>query len=120
MVLSGGEVSCIVTPEGESWQYEGGPSGLATAGSGDVKAGIIAGLMARGAVPAQAAAWPPGRTDAPEGDWSGRRPSFLARDLFHAIPRELAGLESSYRPTPDGPRALAWSRAFRQHGHASG
>jgi NAD(P)H-hydrate repair Nnr-like enzyme with NAD(P)H-hydrate dehydratase domain len=31
--------------------------GLATSGSGDVLAGLVAGLLARGAEPAQAAVW---------------------------------------------------------------
>jgi len=52
-----GPRTVIATPEGERWQHEGGNVGLATSGSGDVLAGIIAGLAARGAGLAQAAAW---------------------------------------------------------------
>ena len=94
-VLGGGEVSCIVTPDGRSWRHEGGSPGLATAGSGDVKAGVVAGLMARGAPPEQAAVW---------GTWTHGRagevlddemPGFLARDLSRRIPRELASVERS-------------------------
>ena len=47
----------IATPEGEAWVNKAGSVGLGTSGSGDVLAGLIAGLAARGATPAQAAAW---------------------------------------------------------------
>lgn len=43
--------------DGESWSHTGGNVGLATAGSGDVLAGLIAGFVARGATLAQGAAW---------------------------------------------------------------
>jgi hydroxyethylthiazole kinase-like uncharacterized protein yjeF len=52
-----GARTVIATPQGERWQHEGGNIGLATSGSGDVLAGIVAGLAARGADLAQAAAW---------------------------------------------------------------
>jgi len=39
------------------WQDESGNAGLGVSGSGDVRAGITAGLLARGAEPAQAAVW---------------------------------------------------------------
>jgi NAD(P)H-hydrate epimerase len=42
-------VTWIVSPEGELAVWEGRESGLATAGSGDVLAGIAAGLLARSA-----------------------------------------------------------------------
>ena len=95
VVLGGGEESCIATPQGDSWRHDGGAPGLATAGSGDVKAGVVAGLMARGAPPEQAAVW---------GTWTHGRagevlddemPGFLARDLCQRIPRELAAVERS-------------------------
>jgi ADP-dependent NAD(P)H-hydrate dehydratase len=52
-----GARTVIATPDGEHWQHEGGNIGLATSGSGDVLAGVIAGLAARGADLAQAASW---------------------------------------------------------------
>jgi hydroxyethylthiazole kinase-like uncharacterized protein yjeF len=52
-----GATTYIAVPEGRAWRHEGGNSGLASSGSGDVLAGIIAGLAARGASLEHAAAW---------------------------------------------------------------
>lgn len=52
-----GATTFIVSPDGRAWRHDAGSPGLATSGSGDVLAGIIAGLLARGASPAQAATW---------------------------------------------------------------
>lgn len=52
-----GARTLIVGAEGERWRHEGGNIGLASSGSGDSLAGIIAGLCARGATLAQAACW---------------------------------------------------------------
>jgi ADP-dependent NAD(P)H-hydrate dehydratase len=52
-----GATTYIAVPHGRTWRHEGGNSGLASSGSGDVLAGIIAGLAARGAPLEQAAAW---------------------------------------------------------------
>ena len=49
--------SAVATPEGRLWVGGSGQAGLGTSGSGDVLAGIVAGLLARGAEPAQAAVW---------------------------------------------------------------
>lgn len=57
VVTSGGTSSYIVTPDGDVWRSDEGNPGLGVSGSGDVKAGIILGLCARGAEPAQAAVW---------------------------------------------------------------
>jgi hydroxyethylthiazole kinase-like uncharacterized protein yjeF len=90
-----GERTVIATPKGESVRFEGGSMGLATGGSGDVLAGIIGGLAARGADPFTAAAWGvfihggagerAAREIAPVG--------FLARDLLPAIPGLIAELD---------------------------
>jgi ADP-dependent NAD(P)H-hydrate dehydratase len=52
-----GARTLVNTPDGGSWQHEGGNIGLAISGSGDTLAGIVAGLAARGASLAQAACW---------------------------------------------------------------
>jgi ADP-dependent NAD(P)H-hydrate dehydratase len=99
VVLGGGATSCIVTPQGESWSHDGGSPGLATAGSGDVKAGVVAGLMARGAAPAQAAAWATWTHGRAGERLDEEAPGFLARDLSQRIPRELAAVERSSADT---------------------
>lgn len=55
--MSGTESTYIVRPQGEGWRDQSAPTGLAAAGSGDVRAGIVAGFCARGARPEQAAVW---------------------------------------------------------------
>lgn len=52
-----GATTVLSMPDGTLWQHQGGNAGLAISGSGDVLAGIIAGLLARGATLEQAAAW---------------------------------------------------------------
>jgi hydroxyethylthiazole kinase-like uncharacterized protein yjeF len=50
-----GATTFIASPEGALWVHRGGCPGLGTSGSGDVLAGLIAGLGARGGTPLQAA-----------------------------------------------------------------
>jgi ADP-dependent NAD(P)H-hydrate dehydratase len=57
VVLVKGVISHVVTPEGDAWKYEGGAPGLGVSGSGDVLAGIVGGLLARGAEPLSALLW---------------------------------------------------------------
>jgi hydroxyethylthiazole kinase-like uncharacterized protein yjeF len=56
VVLKGAE-TFIATPYGEVFRYAEGDVGLATSGSGDILAGALVGLVARGATLDQAAAW---------------------------------------------------------------
>ena len=57
IVLVKGVASHIVTPDGRAWVYEGGAPGLGVSGSGDVLAGILGGLLTRGAEPLNALLW---------------------------------------------------------------
>jgi hydroxyethylthiazole kinase-like uncharacterized protein yjeF len=57
VVLVKGVTSHVVTPDGDAWRYEGGAPGLGVSGSGDVLAGIVGGLLARGAEPLSALLW---------------------------------------------------------------
>jgi ADP-dependent NAD(P)H-hydrate dehydratase len=52
-----GATTYIATPDGDCWRHVDGHAGLGTSGSGDVLAGLIVGLAARGASLAQAAVW---------------------------------------------------------------
>jgi ADP-dependent NAD(P)H-hydrate dehydratase len=57
IVLVKGVTSHVVTPDGRAWTYKGGAPGLGVSGSGDTLAGIVGGLMARGADPLAALLW---------------------------------------------------------------
>jgi hydroxyethylthiazole kinase-like uncharacterized protein yjeF len=57
LVLVKGVTSHVITPDGNVWTYDGGSSGLGVSGSGDVLAGIVGGLLARGADPLSALLW---------------------------------------------------------------
>ena len=57
VVLVKGVISHVVTPDSHCWTYEGGAPGLGVSGSGDVLAGIVGGLLARGAEPLNALLW---------------------------------------------------------------
>jgi ADP-dependent NAD(P)H-hydrate dehydratase len=91
-VLLKGPETWIACPGEDALRYPGGGPGLATGGSGDVLAGVIGGLLARGAAPRVAAGW---------GVWlhgeAGRRLAervgplgFLGRELPPEIPRLMA------------------------------
>lgn len=47
----------IAAPDGRVLRYAGGGIGLATGGSGDVLAGVVGGLLARGLAPFEATCW---------------------------------------------------------------
>ncbi|MEJ7741536.1 MAG: ADP/ATP-dependent (S)-NAD(P)H-hydrate dehydratase [Nocardioidaceae bacterium] len=95
-VSTGGTQSTIVSSDGEVWYDEGGGAGLGVSGSGDVKAGVVTGLLARGATPAQAAVWGTylhGRAGDRLAAGIGKL-GYLARELPAQIPRVLAELEA--------------------------
>ena len=56
-VLVKGVESHVVTPDGRAWRFTGGAPGLGVSGSGDVLAGIVGGLLSRGADPLAALLW---------------------------------------------------------------
>ena len=71
-----------------------GHSGLATSGSGDVLAGAVGGLLARGAEPAQAACWAKYLHAAAGERLAARigRLGFLAREVLAELPLVLSEL----------------------------
>ncbi|HEY5165218.1 MAG TPA: NAD(P)H-hydrate dehydratase [Acidimicrobiia bacterium] len=95
IVLLKGPATVIAEPGGRAVLNPTGGPELATAGSGDVLSGIIAGLIARGLSPFEAAAagaFIHGRA----GDVSGHT-GLIASDLIVALPRTLTDLTSSPR-----------------------
>ncbi|MCR5880855.1 NAD(P)H-hydrate dehydratase [Phenylobacterium sp. J367] len=94
VVVLKGAATLIVSPDGTAWVHEGGLAGLATSGSGDVLAGVIAGLIARGCAPVQAAVWGVA-AHARAGARLGERIAplgFLARELLDELAPAIAEL----------------------------
>ena len=95
-----GARTVIAAPDGTLWQHEGaGNIGLAISGSGDVLAGIITGLLARGAAPEQAACWGVA-LHARAGDRLAERMGtlgYLAREISLEVPALLEQLGSIKR-----------------------
>ena len=84
----------IASPDGKRWRLGVGTSGLATSGSGDVLAGAVGGLLARGGEPAQAACWAKylhGEAAERLGVRVGRL-GFLAREILDELPGVLTQL----------------------------
>jgi ADP-dependent NAD(P)H-hydrate dehydratase len=91
----GGATSWVASSDGRLWEDESGGAGLGVSGSGDVRAGVVAGLLARGAEPDQAAVWASylhGRAGERLAATVGRL-GFLARELPPEIPRVLAEVD---------------------------
>jgi ADP-dependent NAD(P)H-hydrate dehydratase len=91
-VVTCGDFVCI--PDGQVWEVGTGTGGLGTSGSGDVLAGAIAGLAARGADAAQAAVWAT-HIHASAGDRLAIKVAslgYLASELLPEIPRVIAGI----------------------------
>ena len=99
VVMKGGR-TYVVSPQNETLRFEHGPVALGTSGSGDVLAGVMAGLAARGASPMVAAAWAVylhGKAGQRWVDLNGRL-GLLAREIPAAIPglmRDLDQLQGS-------------------------
>ena len=84
----------IAARDGRRWLVGTGQGGLGTSGSGDVLAGAIAGLLARGAGPEQATCWG-SYLHAAAGDRLNSLigpTGYLAREILHQFPQLLAEL----------------------------
>lgn len=97
MLLKGPD-TIVASPDGRISINSNAPADLATAGSGDVLAGIIGGLLAQGMPPfdaASAGAWLHGACGAQLGV------GLIAEDICEALPTILIGLRSTnLRNTP--------------------
>lgn len=86
----------VATPDGRAWYGQAGHAGLGTSGSGDVLAGLVTGLAARGAPVEQAAVWGVHLHGEAGERLAARvgRLGFLARELLDEIPGVLTQLEA--------------------------
>ncbi|HWQ77117.1 MAG TPA: NAD(P)H-hydrate dehydratase [Syntrophomonas sp.] len=94
-VVLKGNNTLVAHPSGQAYVNPSGNPGMATAGSGDVLSGIIAGLIAQGLKPTDAAVagvYLHGKAgDAAAADLGQR--SLTATDLIHWMPEVINGLE---------------------------
>jgi ADP-dependent NAD(P)H-hydrate dehydratase len=96
-VVMKGATTCIAAPDQRQWTHSAHAPGLGTSGSGDVLAGLIAGLAARGASPEQASAWGVA-LHARAGEALAARTGvigYLARELAAEVPALMAALAPS-------------------------
>ena len=115
VVLVKGVESHVVAPDGAAWKYRGGGAGLGVSGTGDVLAGIVGGLLARGAEPLDRLAvgrLAARRSRAAAGQEVGPI-GFLAREIAgesrRCLPR-CSALRSSRFPARRRPAARRGSR----------
>lgn len=87
IMLKGG-TTYIAAPDGTLYQYTSGNVGLATSGSGDTLAGVVAGLTARGTPAVHAAGWGVYLHGEAGNQLAKRmgRLGYLARELLDEIP----------------------------------
>ena len=93
-VIMKGPTTCIAAPDQRQWTHSAHAPGLGTSGSGDVLAGLVAGLAARGASPEQASAWGVA-LHARAGQALAARTGvigYLARELAAEVPALMSAL----------------------------
>jgi NAD(P)H-hydrate epimerase len=91
VVLLKGPDSIVAAPDGRAAINSNAPPDLATAGSGDVLAGLVTGLLAQGLDPFRAAAtacWLHGDAASTFG------PGLVAEDIIETLPQSLKHLKS--------------------------
>jgi len=96
IVVLKGATTVIASPDAPLYVHDGDCVGLATSGSGDVLAGLLAALVARGCSPRVASLWAVW-LHAQAGQALSKRVGpmgFLARELLDEIPRAEANLDA--------------------------
>ncbi len=97
IVLLKGPGTVVAAPDGRAIVNRTGGPALATAGTGDVLTGVIAGLLAQGVEPFDAAAtgaYVHGRA----AEAAATAPDVVASDLVSALPRTLQVLRTRHDP----------------------
>jgi ADP-dependent NAD(P)H-hydrate dehydratase / NAD(P)H-hydrate epimerase len=92
-----GAPTVVAAPDGRVSVNPTGTPALATAGTGDVLAGVLVALLAQGLAPfdaARLAAFVHGRAGERAGDERGV-PGAIASDLIERLPRAFADLRSA-------------------------
>ncbi len=96
VVVLKGALTVIASPQGQAMVVPLATPALARAGTGDVLAGMITGLLAQGLDGFSAsvsAAWIHARAGMLAAQWLGSSASVLASDVIEAIPQVLNSLE---------------------------
>ncbi|MCC2972155.1 NAD(P)H-hydrate dehydratase [Massilia sp. IC2-476] len=112
-----GARTVIASPDGTLYQHEGGNVGLAISGSGDVLAGIITGLAARGAPLDQAVCWGVA-LHARAGERLAERMGtlgYLAREISHEIPALLEQVAGKRTGDTETTRQMPVGRGMGVH-----
>jgi NAD(P)H-hydrate epimerase len=96
IIVLKGALTVVAAPDGSTSVIPVATAALARAGTGDVLAGIITGLLAQGIPPfkaASAGAWIHAQAGLIAGNWIGSSASVLASDVLECIPEVLQELE---------------------------
>jgi len=96
VVVMKGAPTVVAAPDGRASVNPTGTPALATAGTGDVLAGVLVALLAQGLAPfdaARLAVYVHGRAGEIAGEELGV-PGAIASDLIERLPRAFAGLRA--------------------------
>ncbi|NMB86918.1 MAG: NAD(P)H-hydrate dehydratase [Chloroflexi bacterium] len=96
VVVLKGALTVVAAPDGAASIVPVATPALARAGTGDVLAGMVCGLLAQGVEPyaaACAAAWIHAEAGLAAAEWVGGTASVLASDVLDAVPEVIQGLQ---------------------------